>query len=152
MIKAPLKNIRASIGQELGVSRWFEVDQERINRYAAAVDDFNDVHVDQEVGRSGAFGTTIAHGLLTLGLVTAMAAEIVPAPEEMIRGYYYGFDRVRFVRPVLCGSSVRGRFRLIDYVERAPGEWLRTVGVVVEVEGQDAPALTAESRALHFVP
>lgn len=147
----PFAELRSRIGQELGVSRWIEVDQNRINRYAAAVDDLNDVHVDEDVGRKGPFGTTIAHGLLTLGLVTTMAAEVVPAPTEMIRGYYYGFNRVRFVRPVLRGSFLRGRFRLIDYVERTPGEWLRTVGVVIEVKDQDAPALVTEYCSVHFM-
>ncbi|WIW89493.1 MaoC family dehydratase [Sphingobium sp. V4] len=148
----PFAEIRAMIGEDLGASDWILIDQERIDRFAAATDDFNDVHVDPEVGRAGPFGTTIAHGLLTMALVTRMASTIVPVPKEMTSGYYYGFDNVRLIRPVLCGSELRGRFKLLDYFERAPGQWMRVVEAVVEVRGQDKPALTAETRAVHFLP
>lgn len=148
----PFAEIVRLKGCELGVSDWLLVDQQRINRFAEATDDYNDVHIDPEVGRSGPFGTTIAHGMLTFGLLTTLASKIVPVPQEMTGGYYYGFDKIRLVRPVLCGSEVRGRFKLVDYFERRPGQWMRVVEAVVEVKGQDAPALTCLTNAVHFVP
>jgi acyl dehydratase len=140
------------IGEELGVSRWFEVDQARINLFAEATDDYDEVHLNEEAGRAGPLGATIAHGLLTMSLVTVLGNDIVPVPQEMTRGYYYGFDKVRLVRPVLSGSFLRGRFRLIDYFERAPEQWMRVVGVTVEIKDQERPALTLETRAVHFIP
>lgn len=152
VLRRPFAEIRQLKGAELGVSEWLLVDQERIDRFAAATDDFNDVHIDPEIGRAGPFGTTIAHGLLTLSLVTKLASQVVPVPAEMTNGYYHGFDKVRLIRPVLCGSEVRGRFTLIDYFERRPGQWMRVVEAVVEVKGQDAPALTCLTNAVHFIP
>jgi acyl dehydratase len=152
MLKVPFQTIRGKIGEELGVSRWFEIDQARINLFAQATDDHHEIHTDEEVGRAGPFGKTIAHGLLTMGLITVLADEVVPVPQEMTRGYYYGFDKVRLVHPVLSGSFLRGRFRLIDYFERAPEQWMRVVGVTVEIKDQDRPALTLETRAVHFIP
>lgn len=148
----PFEEIRRLKGTELGVSEWLLVDQQRIDRFAAATEDFNDVHVDPAVGRAGPFGTTIAHGMLTFSLITKLASQIVPVPREMSKGYYQGFDKVRLIRPVLCGSAVRGRFKLIDYFERRPGQWLRVVEAIVEVKDQEAPALSCLINAVHFIP
>lgn len=148
----PFNEIRGLKGQELGRSDWLLVDQQRIDRFAAATDDFNDVHVDPEVARAGPFGTTIAHGMLTFSLLTKLASQVVPVPQEMTKGYYHGFDKVRLIRPLLCGSRIRGRFTLVDYFERRPGQWMRVVEAVVEVEGQEAPAMTCLINAVHFIP
>lgn len=148
----PFQEIRRRIGSELGVSDWVLVDQHRINLFAEAADDFNAVHVDEAAARAAGFPTTFAHGLLTVSLLHRLAAPVVPQAAEMTGGFYYGFDKVRLIQPLLCGSQIRGRFTLLDYFERKPGQWMRVVGAVVEIMGDDKPALTAETRSVHFIP
>ena len=88
----PFSEIRAAIGQDLGCSDWVVVDQQRIDLFAEATDDFNDIHVDPQVGRTSPFGTTIAQGMLTFSMLTKLASKVVPVPQVMSVGYYHGFD------------------------------------------------------------
>jgi acyl dehydratase len=147
---APLDDIRARIGQEIGVSSWLLIDQERIDSFAEATEDRQFIHVDPAAAAQTPFGGTIAHGFLTLSLLSRMAAEAMFVPEGIKMAVNYGLDRVRFLAPVRSGKRVRGRFALDSVEEKAPGQWLLRHTVTVEIEGEDKPALTAQWLGLMF--
>lgn len=132
-------------GQELGVSRWVTVDQERIERFADVTQDWQDIHVDPEAARNSVFGTTIAHGFLSLSLLSAMLYDIWERLqiENMGTGINYGFDSIRFLAPVKSGARIRGSFRLAEVQERRPGQYLLGYDVTVESEGGTRPVLVA---------
>ena len=136
-------------GEVIGVSDWVLIDQDRIDRFADLVDDHLFIHVDPVRAAQTAFGGTIAHGFLTLSLMTAfMATADLPEPEGMLYNLNYGTDRLRFLSPVHAGSRVRAVFREVSFVEKRPGEWIETREMVVEIEGGDRPALTCEWMTL----
>ena len=147
---ASLDEIRARAGSEVGVSSWLTIDQARINAFADATDDHQFIHVDPAAAAQTPFGGTIAHGFLTLSLLSRMAAEGILVPEGVKMAVNYGFDRVRFLAPVKSGKRVRGRFTLDSIEEKAPGQWLLRHIVTVEIEGEDKPALTAAWLGLMF--
>ncbi len=141
----PAAEIKAMAGREIGVSSWIEVTQAKIDAFADNTGDWQFIHVDPErAARETPFGGTIAHGFLTLSLLSAMALEVIPGVAGLQMGVNYGFDKVRFVAPVPAGSRVRGRFTLRSVEERTPGELAFTFGVDVEIEGAAKPALVAE--------
>lgn len=137
-------------GNEIGTSRWFAVEQDRINLFADATEDQQFIHVDPASAALTPFGGTIAHGFLTLSLLSAMAYDALPKPEGVKMMVNYGFDRVRFLAPVHSGSQVRGRFVLAAFDERAPGQYLARYSVTVEIDGSDKPALTADWLGLTY--
>ena len=137
---AELKDL---VGQEVGVSDWITVTQERIQLFADATNDHQWIHVDVERAKAGPFGTTIAHGFLTLSLLPEMAASAFGVRETRM-GVNYGLNKVRFPAPVPSGSRLRGRFKLIDYEPLEGGAQL-TVQVTMEREGSDKPVCIAES-------
>ncbi|HEY6049304.1 MAG TPA: MaoC family dehydratase [Sphingomicrobium sp.] len=141
---ATLDDIRAQIGKEIGVSSWLLVDQERIHAFAEATEDRQFIHVDPDTAAQTPFGGTIAHGFLTLSLLSRMAAETMLIPDGVKMAVNYGLDRVRFLAPVKSGKRVRGRFSLDSVDEKAPGQWLLRHTVTVEIEDEDKPALTAQ--------
>ena len=147
---ASLDEIRARLGSEVGVSSWLTIDQARIDAFADATDDHQFIHVDPDAAAKGPFGGTIAHGFLTLSLLSRMAAEGMLVPEGVRMAVNYGFDRIRFLAPVRSGKRVRGRFTLDSIDEKAPGQWLLRHAVTVEIEGEDKPALTAHWLGLMF--
>ena len=147
---APLDEIRTRVGSEVGVSSWLTIDQARIHAFAEATEDHQFIHVDPEAAAKTPLGGTIAHGFLTLSLLSRMAAEGMLVPEGVKMALNYGFDRVRFLSPVRSGKRVRGRFTLDSIDEKAPGQWLFRHTVTVEIEGEDKPALTAEWLGLMF--
>lgn len=132
-------------GRELGVSRWVTVDQERIERFADVTQDWQDIHVDPEAARNSVFGTTIAHGFLSLSLLSAMLYDIWDRLqiENMGTGINYGFDSIRFLAPVKSGARIRGSFRLAEVQERRPGQYLLGYDVTVESEDGTRPVLVA---------
>lgn len=132
------------IGQEVGVSRWIEVDQARIDAFARITEDEQFIHVDPERARATPFGGTIAHGFLTLSLASAMSYDAVAPLDGMVMGVNYGFDKLRFLAPVPAGSKVRGRFRLLSAEDKGDGRWLLKHELTVEIDGGDKPALIAE--------
>lgn len=140
---ASLEDIRAQIGSEIGVSSWLLVDQGRIDAFADATEDRQFIHVDPDTAAQTPFGGTIAHGFLTLSLLSRMAAETMLVPDGVKMALNYGFDRVRFLAPVKSGKRVRGRFSLDSVEEKAAGQWLMRHNVTVEIEGEEKPALTA---------
>jgi acyl dehydratase len=151
MRTATTQDIQSMIGQELGTSSWVLVDQDMINRFADVTNDHQFIHVDPERAKLTPFGGTVAHGLLTLSLLPAMAHEVIPAPAGLRMAANYGYNKVRFVAPVRSGKRVRATFVLRDYTEVKPGRWQQMTDVTVEIEGEDKPALTAEWIGHSFV-
>ena len=139
-----LDDIHARIGTEIGQSDWIAVDQARIDAFADATEDRQFIHVDPDAAAATLFGGTIAHGFLTLSLLSRMAADVMLVPEETKLVVNYGFDRVRFIAPVPAGSRVRGIFTLANVEDKGPGKLLTHHNVLVEIEGTDKTALTAD--------
>ena len=148
---ASLTDIKSRIGQEVGVSSWIEVDQARIDAFADATEDRQFIHVDPAAAAQTPFGGTIAHGFLSLSLLSRMGAEATLVPETVKMAINYGLDRVRFLAPVRSGKRVRGRFMLDSIEEKAAGQLLMRHAVTVEIEGEEKPALTAIWLTLLFV-
>lgn len=140
-----VENMLSSIGQEVGVSPWREVTQEMIDQFADATDDHQFIHTDPvRAAAETPFGGTIAHGFLSLSLLSAMAYQTVPPLEGAEMGINYGFDRLRFVSPVRCGARVRTRFKLVSANVR-PSGWVQIQhDVTIEIEGEKKPAITAQ--------
>ena len=136
------------VGQEIGVSDWITVTQERIQLFADATNDHQWIHLDAERAKAGPFGTTIAHGFLTLSLLPEMAASAFGVNEARM-GVNYGLNKVRFPAPVPSGSRLRGRFKLVGYVPLEGGAQL-TVQVTMEREGSDKPVCIAESISRRY--
>ena len=132
------------IGQEVGVSRWFEIDQARIDAFADITEDHQFIHVDPEAAGQTPFGGTIAHGFLTLSLASAMSYDAVKPLDGVVMGVNYGFDKLRFLAPVPAGSRVRGRFKLLSAEDKGGGRWLIKHELTIEIDGADKPALIAE--------
>ena len=144
--------LQSLIGQEVGVSRWIEVDQARIDAFAKITEDEQFIHVDPEAAKATPFGGTIAHGFLTLSLIPMMRAKSdCPRPEGVKMGVNYGGNKVRFLAPVRSGKRVRGHFKLLELVEKRPGQWQETMETTIEIEGEDKPALIAEWMSQFFV-
>jgi len=139
-----LESYRALVGQEIGVSSWHVIDQNRIDSYADVVEDHQFIHVDPERAKATPFGTTIAHGFLTMSLLSVMSYEVMPAIDGTAMGVNYGFDRLRFMAPVKSGKRVRGRFTLAKAELRRPKELQSVTHVSVEIEGEAKPALVAD--------
>ena len=148
---ASLDHIHARVGSELGVSSWITIDQDRIDTFADATGDRQFIHVDPAAAAQTPFGGTIAHGFLSLSLISAMGAEVMLFPEGLAMAVNYGLDRVRFLAPVRSGGRVRGRFALDSAEEKAPGQLLLRHAVTVEIEGETKPALTAQWLCLMVV-
>jgi acyl dehydratase len=140
-----VEGMRARVGREIGASPWLEVTQDMIDGFAAVTDDQQFIHVDPVRAKMETpFGGTIAHGFLTLSLLSLFARDALPTIEDRKMGINYGFDRVRFMTPVKSGARVRGRFTLDDVVERAEKLIMFRYKVSVEIDGAAKPALTAD--------
>ena len=147
---ASLDQIRSLIGQEVGVSSWLTIDQARIDAFADATEDRQFIHTDPAAAAQTPFGGTIAHGFLSLSLLSRMGAEAMLFPPQLKMAVNYGLDRVRFLAPVKSGARVRGRFTLDSVEEKAPGQILMRHLVTVEIDGVQKPALTAQWLGLLF--
>ena len=146
-----LETYQAMVGKEVGVSSWHLIDQSRINVYADVIEDHQFIHVDPErAKKETAFGNTVAHGFLTMSLMSIMSYEVMPVIEGTTMGVNYGFDRLRFLSPVRAGSRVRGRFTLTEARLRKPTELLSRTSVSVEIEGEVKPALAADWLGLIY--
>ena len=148
---ASLDEIRSRVGTDIGTSNWILVDQSRITAFADATEDQQFIHVDPAAAAHTPFGGTIAHGFLSLSLLSRMAADVMLAPDGLKMAVNYGFDRVRFIAPVRSGKRVRGHFILDSIEEKAPGQLLTRHTVTVEIEGEAKPALTAQWLGMLFV-
>ncbi|MGZ8286663.1 MAG: MaoC family dehydratase [Allosphingosinicella sp.] len=148
---ASIEDIQSKVGSEVGVSDWILVDQARIDAFADVTEDPQFIHIDPEAAAKTPFGGTVAHGFLTLSLLSRMAADAMLRPEGVKMGVNYGFERVRFMAPVRSGKRVRGRFLLARFEEKKPGQWQFVHNVTVEIEGEEKPALVADWIGLIFV-
>lgn len=142
---------KAKAGSELGVSDWLTVDQAKIDAFADCTGDHQFIHVDAEKAKLTPFGTTIAHGFLTVSLLPVLAYGVLPAIDGTKMGVNYGMNKLRFMAPVKSGKRIRARFKLIDVTERSPGVLQSTTEVTAEIEGEDKPALIAEWVSLTYV-
>lgn len=149
---AAIDAMKQRIGSET-VSDWIEVTQTMIDDFAQATGDVQFIHVDPDRAARTPFGGTIAHGFLTLSLLSQMAMRMADAPvlDGALMGVNYGLDTVRFLTPVRSGSRVRGRFTLRRFDEKRPGQFQQTTGCIVEIDGQDKPAMIAEWIGQIFV-
>ncbi|TPW29922.1 MaoC family dehydratase [Pararhizobium mangrovi] len=144
-----LCDIKGLVGSELGVSAWFTVDQSMVDSFADATNDHQFIHVDPErAAAETSYGGTIAHGFLTLSLLSAMNFDCLPRVREQQMGINYGFEKVRFMTPVKTGSRVRGRFTMAEARFRGPSMVMTTYAVTVEIENERKPALTARWMTL----
>jgi acyl dehydratase len=141
----------AMVGKEVGVSSWHLVDQKRINVYADVIEDHQFIHIDPERAKKETpFGSTVAHGFLTMSLLSIMSYEVMPVIEGTTMGVNYGFDKLRFISPVKAGSRVRGRFVLAEAKLRKDKELQSRTNVTIEIEGEEKPALVADWLGLIY--
>jgi len=145
---ATLAEIERDVGGDAAVSDWIEITQQRINLFADATGDHQWIHVDPERAKAGPFGTTIAHGFMTLALLPEMSASAIHV-DDVRMGVNYGLNKVRFTAPVPSGSRVRGHFKLLEF-ERLEGGAQLTYEVRMEREGSDKPVCIAESVARRY--
>lgn len=153
MIKSniSINDFRNSAGTELGPSDWLLIDQERINRFADATGDYQFIHVDPEKAAATPFGSTIAHGFLSLSILPHLLAQIMPIPDGIVMGINYGTDKVRFSQPVKVNSRVRARARIEKVSARSGGQYMVKTKVTLEIENRQRPAVTAEMLSLYVV-
>ncbi len=146
------QELAAKTGEVIGVSDRFAVTQERINMFADATGDHQFIHIDEEKAKHTPFGGTIAHGFLTLSLLPVLGAMTEGARVDGIKmGVNYGGNKTRFISPVRAGKRVRAHTKLLELVEKRPGQWQQTNEITIEIEGEDKPALICEWITLFFV-
>lgn len=139
-----IADLAARVGCAPFTSRWFTLDQARIDAFAAITEDRQFIHVDPIAAKATPFGGTIAHGFLTLAMLSAMADDALPPVAGLALSLNYGFERVRFVAPVKAGARVRGAFALAEVARRSEREWLVRYDAKVEIDGAERPALVAQ--------
>ena len=147
----PVAQLKDYVGKELGRSEWLTIDQARINLFAEATGDHQFIHVDPVKAAQTPFGSTIAHGFLSLSLMPKLMEDILIMPEGLKMAVNYGLDSVRFIQPVKVNSKVRLVVTLVDANEKNPGQWLLKAKAVLEIEGSAKPAYIAEPLTLCFV-
>ena len=147
----PAKEFENYVGQETGVTEWLEITQERINQFADATNDHQFIHVDPEMAKAPPWGSTIAHGFLTLSLLSYMSAQNGFMPDGMQMAINYGADKVRFMEAVPVNSKIRGRFVLSEVNYKKNGRWLVKFTVTIEIEGKEKPAAIVEALTLYVV-
>jgi acyl dehydratase len=147
----PVAELKDYVGKELGRSEWLTIDQERINLFAEATGDYQFIHVDPVKAAQTPFGSTIAHGFLSLSLIPKLMEDILILPEGAKMVVNYGLDSVRFIQPVKVNSRVRLKVDMNDVTEKKPGQWLLKATATLEIEGSDKPAYIAEPLSLCFV-
>ena len=146
----PLDKIMEKVGQELGVTDWLQVEQDRINEFANCTGDHQWIHVDLEKAAQGPFGKPIAHGYLTISLIPQFSADIGVVPEGTKMGINYGLNKVRLLNPVTVGSKIRDRVTLGEVTEKSDGRILIAATHTIEIEGEEKPALVAETLSMFF--
>jgi len=139
------------VGRDLEPSPWIEITQERVNQFAEATNDFQFIHVDPEKAAQTPFGGPIAHGFLSLSLLSYLNAQTAIVPENLVTVINYGSDKVRYLMPVRVGKRIRSTQQVLEVTEKNPGQWLMKTAVTVEIEGEETPALVAEILAMLVV-
>ncbi len=140
----PKEEFTSYIGTTLEPGAWFEIGQQRINEFAECTEDRQFIHIDEEKAKDTPFGGTIAHGFLTLSMLSHIATQNGISPEGVVMGINYGFDKVRFLAPVRAGKRVRANVEILDITDKEDGRYLIKQGITVEIEGEETPALVAE--------
>ena len=143
----PAEKLVDYVGQEIGSSDWFEVDQDRIDMFADATLDHQFIHIDSEKA-TPLFGSTIAHGFLSLSLVPHLTSQAILAPENLKMVFNYGLDKVRFINPVNVGSKVRTHSKCVSVDDKGDGRYLMKTEVTMEIEGVEKPAYIAETLSM----
>jgi acyl dehydratase len=146
-----LEDLPKLAGKDLEPSAWLEVTQERVNQFAEATNDFQFIHVDPEKAAQTPFGGPIAHGFLSLSLLSYLNAQTAIVPENLVMGINYGSDKVRYLMPVRVGKRIRSQQKVLEVSEKSPGQWLMKTAVTVEIEGEETPALVAEILSMLVV-
>jgi len=142
----------AQTGKELGRSPWMEIDQDRVTRFAEVTEDYQFIHIDPErAAAQTPFGGTIAHGFLTLSLLSHLNTQVFPDIKDRVMTFNYGLNKVRFLNPVKTGARIRSVVTLQSVVEKEPGRYLCQFGATVEIEGEETPALIAEQLAMYVI-
>lgn len=139
------------VGKELQPSPWLEITQERVNQFAEATNDHQFIHVDPEKAAETPFGGPIAHGFLSLSLLSYLNAQTAVVPDNLAMGINYGSDKIRYLMPVRVGKRIRSRQKVLEVTEKNPGQWLIKNAVTVEIEGEETPALIAEILSMMVV-
>jgi acyl dehydratase len=145
------EDLPGQVGKELEPSEWLEITQERVNQFADATNDHQFIHIDPEKAAQTPFGGPIAHGFLSLSLLSYLNGQTAIVPENTVMGINYGSDKVRYLAPVRVGQRIRSRQTLLDVTEKKPGQWLFKYAVTVEIEGEETPALVAEILSMMVV-
>jgi len=144
------EDLHALVGTEIGTSDWITIEQDRVNQFADVTEDHQFIHVNPEMAKMTPFGGPIAHGFLTLSLLSKFSEGAGLVIEGIKMGVNYGFEKVRFLAPVKVGKNVRGVFKLKSVDEKRPGQFLLTYEVTVEIDGEEKPALIADWLAMQF--
>jgi len=139
------------VGKQLEPSPWLEITQERVNQFADATNDHQFIHVDPEKAAQTPFGGPIAHGFLSLSLLSYLNAQSAIVPENLVMGINYGSDKIRYLAPVRVGKRIRSQQKVLEISEKSPGQWLVKYDVTVEIEGEETPALVAEILSMMVV-
>jgi acyl dehydratase len=147
----PASEYPSLVGQKLGVSDWFTLDQQRINDFADCTEDHQFIHVDEEAAAKTPFGGTIAHGFLTLSMLVKLCEQVSVHPEGMVMGVNYGLNKVRFLAPVRAGKRVRAHVELASVEPKDGNRFLTQQNITVEIEGEDTPALYAEWLGMSII-
>lgn len=151
MISVPLEEIPGYIDQPMDATEWVKIDQDRINGFADVTMDHQFIHVDEQRAAQTPFGTTIAHGYLTLSMISHFLGECGIGPENALMAINYGSDKVRFLQPVPVNSEIRAQSTLLEVSDKAPGQLLTKTRVSIEIKGQEKPALIAEILSLFIL-
>ena len=139
------QDIAAKTGETIATSEWVDMSQERINQFADATGDHQFIHVNEEAAKMTPFGGTIAHGFLTLSMIPYLSANSdMPRLEGVKMGVNYGGNKTRFISPVRSGKRIRGHWKLLEMVEKRPGQWQQTCEITIEIEGEDKPAAVVD--------
>ena len=151
MLTVPQEELQNYIGNALEPSPWIRIDQGMINTFADATLDHQFIHVDAEKARQTPFGTTIAHGYLTMSLISHFLGQCAVGPEESVMALNYGSDKVRYLQPVKVDCEIRAQATLMSVSEKAPGQILTKTGITIEIKNADKPALVAEVLSLFIL-
>jgi len=139
------------VGKELEPSPWLEISQDRVNQFAEATNDHQFIHIDPERAKKTPFGGPIAHGFLSLSLLSYLNAQNAMLPENLVMGINYGSDKVRYLAPLPVGKRIRSHQEILDVSEKNPDQWLVKTAVTVEIEDVETPALIAEILSMYIV-
>ena len=151
MLTVAKEKLPEYIDKPLEPSAWVRVDQEMINSFADATMDHQFIHVDEKKAAQTPFGSTIAHGYLTMSLISHFLGECTIRPENTVMGINYGSDKVRFLQPVKVNSEIRAAVTLLSVSDKAPGQVLMKTGISIEIKGEEKPALVAEILSLYIL-